>query len=112
MSNAKKASKPQPQKLGSGKYAIFQTPEGDGVISYRPDGEEQDSHQVVPAKFWSMLMKILSGEMTDLNPMTLMKMLMKLWRGTTRQSALSSSPSRLPVSRACSGTVQRLGREA
>ena len=68
MSNTKKASKPQPQKLGSGKYAIFQTPEGDGVISYRPDGEEQDSHQVVPAKFWSMLMKnggLKKGIMTN-----------------------------------------------
>lgn len=74
MSNSKKA---KVHPLGSGRYAIYQTPEGDGVISYRPDGEEQDSHQVVPAKFWSVLMKILSGEMKDISPMTLMKMLMK-----------------------------------
>ena len=100
MSNTKKASKPQPQKLGSGKYAIFQTPEGDGVISYRPDGEEQDSHQVVPAKFWSMLMKILSGEMTSLNPMELMKMLMsKLWDALSLRS--QAIPLDISVSTSC-----------
>ena len=66
----------KPEILGKGKYAIYQTPEGDGVISYRPEGDEEDQHQVIPARFWSILMKILSGEITDLNPMSVMKMLM------------------------------------
>lgn len=78
MSNTRKTKppKPQPVKLGSGRYAIYQTPEGDGVISYRPDDQEQDSHQVVPARFWSLLMKILAGDLQNVNPMELMRMLM------------------------------------
>ena len=61
---------------GKGRYSIYQTPGGDGVISYRPDGADADAHQVVPAKFWTVLMGILSGEVKDLNPLTLVKMLM------------------------------------
>lgn len=79
MSKAKPAEAPEkatPELLGKGRYSIYQTPGGDGVISYRPDGQEQDSHQVVPAKFWGVLMGILSGEVKDLNPVSLMKMLM------------------------------------
>ena len=75
MSNTRK-SKPQPELLGKGSYAIYQARNGDGVIAYRPDGEEKDSHQVVPAKFWSLLMKILSGEVKGLSPVEMMKMLM------------------------------------
>lgn len=69
-------TKPEKVTLSRGRYAIYQTPTGDGVISYRPDGAEKDEHQVVPAKFWSVLMGILSGQVTDLNPVSLMKMLM------------------------------------
>lgn len=76
MSNTRKL-KGQPRQLGSGRYAIYQTPDGDGVISYRPDGEEQDSHQVVPARFWSLLMKILAGEMKETSPMEIVKLLMR-----------------------------------
>lgn len=78
MSNTRKvkAVAPKPDVLGKGRYAIYQTPEGDGVISYRPDGDAEDQHQVIPAKFWSVLMGILSGEIKDLNPVTVMKMLM------------------------------------
>jgi hypothetical protein len=73
---ARAAEKAKPELLGQGRYAIYQTPEGDGVVTYRPDGVEEDQHQVVPARFWAMLMKILSGEMSDINPMVIMKMLM------------------------------------
>lgn len=76
MSNKRK-SHPQPELLGKGSYAIYQATNGDGVIAYRPDGEEKDSHQVVPAKFWSLLMKMLRGEMQDMNPVALMKLMMK-----------------------------------
>ena len=80
MSNARKtkeapAEKTQPELLGKGRYAIYQTPDGNGVISYRPDGADADAHQVVPAKFWAVLMGILSGEVKDMNPVSLMKML-------------------------------------
>lgn len=77
MSNAKKAkSAGAPVKLGAGRYTIYQTPEGDGVISYRPEGEDKDSHQVIPSGVWSILMKAIRGEAVDVNPMSIMKMLM------------------------------------
>ena len=73
MSNRKTAD--PPTLLSRGRYAIYQAPNGDGVISYRPDGEEADSRQVIPSKFWNVVVKVLRGEMTDVNPMTLLKML-------------------------------------
>ena len=78
----------KPLLLGQGRYAIYQTPEGDGVVVYRADGSDADEQQVVPAKFWTLLMGILSGTLKDLSPMDLMKALMgaKLWDGTTRTS--------------------------
>jgi hypothetical protein len=76
MSNAKKAKKAETRLLSKGSYAIYEAPNGDGVIAYRPEGEEADSHQVVPAKFWSLAMSMLRGEMKDINPMALMKMMM------------------------------------
>ena len=66
----------KPRLLGQGRYAIYQTPEGDGVVVYRADGTSEDEQQVVPAKFWTLLMGILSGELKNLNPMDLMKALM------------------------------------
>ncbi len=72
MSNSKK-SKVTP--LGSGKYAIFENENGDGVIAYRPEGDEKDSHQVIPSGIFQLLMKAARGEPVDMNPMTLMKML-------------------------------------
>jgi hypothetical protein len=66
----------KPQLLGRGRYAIYQTPEGDGVVVYRADGTSTDESQVVPARFWAMLMKILSGEISSLSPVELMKTLM------------------------------------
>ena len=66
----------KPLLLGRGRYAIYQTPEGDGVVVYRADGTTEDEQQVVPAKFWTVLMGILSGEIKNLNPMDLMKVLM------------------------------------
>ena len=68
----------KPKLLGKGHYAIFEAPNGDGVVAFRPEGEDKDSHQVVPAKFWSLALKMLRGETQDLNPMELMKMMMKL----------------------------------
>ena len=67
--------KAKAELLGKGRYSIYQTPAGDGVISYRPDGEEADTHQVIPSRFWSVATKVLRGEMNDVNPMALLKML-------------------------------------
>ena len=74
MSNRKTKAAP-PTLLSKGRYAIYEAPNGDGVISYRPDGGETDSRQVIPAKFWTIVVKVLRGEMTDVNPMMMLKML-------------------------------------
>lgn len=66
----------KPTTISKGRYSIFQTPEGDGVVVYRPDGEKEDQRQVVPAKFWKIITGVLSGEVTSLSPMDLMKTLM------------------------------------
>ena len=66
----------KPRLLGQGRYAIYQTPEGDGVVVYRADGSETDEQQVVPAKFWALFMKILAGEVSGLSPVDLMKVIM------------------------------------
>ena len=79
MSNTRKLKTPpggEPVQLGRGQYAIYQTPEGDGVISFRPDGQDHDQHQVVPARFWRVLLGILSGEIKDINPAAMVKMMM------------------------------------
>ena len=73
--DAGKVPESQPHLLGKGRYAIYQTPEGDGVVVYRADGTDADERQVVPARFWSMLMGILSGELKNLSPVDLMKLL-------------------------------------
>ena len=65
-----------PEVLGRGRYAIYQDPSGDGIISYRPEGADADSHQVVPARIWTVILGVLRGEITDMNPMTVMKLLM------------------------------------
>jgi len=74
MPKAKTKTDP-PTLLSRGRYAIYQAPNGDGVVTYRPDGEEADSHQVIPSRFWGVITKVLRGEITDANPMTLLKML-------------------------------------
>ena len=64
-----------PVLLSRGRYAIYESPNGDGVVTYRPDGEEADSHQVIPSRFWGVIVKVLRGEVIDANPMMLLKML-------------------------------------
>lgn len=76
MSNARKVKKPSSTLVSKGSYAIYEDASGNGVIAYRQDGEDKDSHQVVPAKFWSLATRMLRGEVTDMNPVSLMKMLM------------------------------------
>ena len=70
------AGSKRPEVLGRGRYAIYQDPSGDGIISYRPEGQDADSHQVVPARIWAVILGALRGEITDMNPMTVMKLLM------------------------------------
>ena len=72
----KKDPEPKPTPLGKGRYAIYQTPEGDGVITYRPDGETKDNHQVIPKGIWSLVMRAIRGEEINVSPMDLMRMMM------------------------------------
>lgn len=61
--------------ISMGRYAIYETADGEGVVAYRPDGQEADSHQVVPAKFWSLVLKMISGEIKNMSPLSMMKVL-------------------------------------
>ena len=77
MSNSRKTRNPiHPVLLGKGTYAIYQAPDGDGVIAYRPDGEEQDQHQVIPAKVWKVILAAMRGETTKMGPAELLKLFM------------------------------------
>jgi hypothetical protein len=71
------AEKQKPVLISRGRYAIHEASNGDGVVSYRPEGAQEDSHQVVPAKFWGVARKILRGEDPGLTPGALMKLLMR-----------------------------------
>lgn len=53
--------------IGKGRYALYETEDGQGVLSYRPDGDKEDSHHVIPAKFWGIISKLMRGE--DVGPM-------------------------------------------
>jgi len=64
-----------PKLISRGRYAIHETPEGEGVVSYRPDGAEEDSHQLVPARFWGVALKILNGQDPGLKPGALLKLM-------------------------------------
>lgn len=61
--------------ISMGRYAIYETADGEGVVAYRPDGQETDNHQVVPAKFWSLVLKMISGEIKNMSPLSMMKVL-------------------------------------
>ena len=65
-----------PLALGKGKYAIYQQADGSGVLAYRPDHMDEDQHQVIPAPVFRLLLKALSGEPFEFNPMEIMKMMM------------------------------------
>lgn len=39
-----------PELVSHGVYALYRRPDGGLVISYRPDGTEQDLHLPIPAK--------------------------------------------------------------
>jgi hypothetical protein len=69
-------SKPEP--LGKGVYAIYELADGSGLLSYRPDGLDEDQHQVIPAHAWRILRKVMEGgDMPDIgNPVAMARTLM------------------------------------
>ena len=76
MSNTKHIKPQGPQLIGKGTYAIYESPDGDGVIAYRPEGREKDTHQVIPKSIWSLVMQAMRGEKISANPMEIIKALM------------------------------------
>jgi hypothetical protein len=65
-----------PELLGKGRYAIYQAPNGDGIISYRPDDIESDAHQVVPAKIWALILGAIRGEVKQMSALEIVKIMM------------------------------------
>lgn len=56
------AGAPAPELMSRGTYAIYQTPKGGLVISYRVDGATEDGHLDVPAPMVSMARRMADGE--------------------------------------------------
>ena len=65
-----------PVLLGRGKYAIYQTPEGEGIIAYRPENTDADNHVPIPKAVWGVMLSALKGEKIDMSPMAVMKLMM------------------------------------
>lgn len=51
-----------PELLSRGQYSLYATPNGGAHLSYRPDGQDEDSHQEIPASIWQLLGKAMRGE--------------------------------------------------
>lgn len=53
---------PGPVLLSRGVYSLYETPDGAAVLSYRPEGQDEDSHQPIPPGIWQLLGKATRGE--------------------------------------------------
>jgi hypothetical protein len=71
------AEKIRPDLLGKGRYAIYEAPDGAGIVSYRPDDSDQDRHQVVPPRAWKVIRAALAGEMDGVSPTALLRMMLR-----------------------------------
>ena len=60
----------------AGRAAVFETPDGGAVVAYRADGEQADSHHPIPAAVWQIMASLMRGEAIDLNPLSIVKLLM------------------------------------
>jgi hypothetical protein len=63
-------------ELGRGQYVIWQAGDGGGIVTYRPDGVEEDREQHVPAPFWRIIRAAISGDLAGASRMDLLRMLM------------------------------------
>ena len=63
-----------PAPLARGTYAIYETPTGDRVLAYRPEGEEQSGQFVIPGAAIRILERIQSGE--ELKPLDIVRAMM------------------------------------
>lgn len=51
-----------PELMSRGTYAIYSTPKGGMVVSYRVEGAAEDGHLDVPAPMVAMAKRMASGE--------------------------------------------------
>lgn len=51
-----------PELLSRGQYSLYSTADGGAHLAYRPDGQDEDSHQPIPASVWQLLGKAMRGE--------------------------------------------------
>jgi hypothetical protein len=56
------AEVPVPELMSRGTYAIYGTPKGGLVVSYRVEGATEDGHLEVPAPMVSMARRMAAGE--------------------------------------------------
>lgn len=66
-----------PQPFWKGNVAIYETPDGGAVVAYRGEHDQADSHHAIPAAAWQLMGTALRGEAVDLNPVQLLKTLMR-----------------------------------
>lgn len=62
-----------PELLSRGQYSLYSTADGGAHLSYRPDGQDEDSHQPIPAGIWGLLGKAMRGEKVSI-PMLIRSM--------------------------------------
>jgi hypothetical protein len=70
-----------PVPIARGAYSLYELPNGDGLLAYRPEHLEEDLHQVIPAPAWNFIQRAMRGEKIDLNPMQLLQAMMGGRRG-------------------------------
>ena len=66
----------KPHEVWKGRAAVFETADGGAVVAYRADGETADSHHPIPAAVWQIMASLMRGEAIDLNPLSIVKLLM------------------------------------
>jgi hypothetical protein len=70
------AEAPVAELRQQGQYKIYEVSDGSAVVTYQPDGQDQEHEHKVPAPVWRVITAALSGQMADVNPMTLLKMML------------------------------------
>jgi len=56
----------RPRLLAKGRFALYESADGGAVLSYRPDGADEDSHQPIPAPMWRIMRAVMNGEQVDM----------------------------------------------
>lgn len=60
------------EKAGAGKYSVYRTHDDSLLISYRPDGTDEDQHLEIPSKLMGLMIAASEGK----GPLARMRALM------------------------------------